>query len=41
MKKIAILFLGFALVFASCSNRKVSRIDPSETPDISGSWNNT
>lgn len=41
MKKIAILFLGFTLVLASCSNRKVSRIDPSETPDISGSWNNT
>ena len=41
MKKISILFLGFTLVLASCSNRKVSRIDPSETPDISGSWNNT
>ena len=41
MKKIAILFLGFTLVLASCSNRKVSRIDPSETPAISGSWNNT
>ncbi len=28
------------LVTASCS-RKVTRIDPSETPDISGKWNNT
>lgn len=28
------------LVTASCSH-KVSRIDPSQTPDISGNWNNT
>lgn len=28
------------LITASCS-RKVSRIDPATTPDISGSWNNT
>ena len=31
------IFLGTLL---SCSH-KVSRIDPTETPDISGSWNNT
>lgn len=29
------------IVTASCSSRQVTRIDPSETPDISGSWNNT
>ena len=28
------------LIFASCSH-KVTRIDPSETPDINGTWNNT
>jgi len=28
------------LIFASCSH-KVSRIDPAETPDINGSWNQT
>ncbi|MFM2359297.1 MAG: hypothetical protein RLY16_1290 [Bacteroidota bacterium] len=30
----------FALFFAACS-RSVTRIDPSETVDISGKWNNT
>ncbi len=35
------LCLSATLFFASCSNRTVTRIDPSETPDISGSWNNT
>ncbi len=28
------------LIFISCSHQ-VTRIDPSETPDINGSWNNT
>ncbi len=35
--------LSFAILFGSllsCSH-KVSRIDPTETPDINGSWNNT
>lgn len=35
---LAIAFTTFTL--ASCSH-KVSRIDPTETPDINGSWNNT
>ncbi|MBC7507633.1 MAG: penicillin-binding protein activator LpoB [Ferruginibacter sp.] len=29
----------FVLITSSCS-RKVTRIDPAETPDISGKWNN-
>lgn len=35
------LCFSATLFLASCSNRQVTRIDPSETPDISGSWNNT
>lgn len=34
------LVVSAMLVFSACSH-KVSRIDPSETPDINGSWNNT
>jgi uncharacterized protein (TIGR02722 family) len=30
-----------ATVLATSCSRKVTRIDPSETPDISGSWNQT
>jgi uncharacterized protein (TIGR02722 family) len=42
MKKIAIAaFVAASLIAASCGNRTVTRIDPTETPDISGSWNNT
>jgi hypothetical protein len=43
MKKIFYIFAAIAIVatISSCANRKVTRIDPSETPDISGSWNNT
>lgn len=43
MKKIFYVFAAFVLVasIASCGNRKVTRIDPNETPDISGKWNNT
>ena len=41
MKRIFTLsIIATTLILASCS-RKVTRIDPSETPDISGSWNNT
>lgn len=41
MKQIFTLFSAIAmLTLASCSH-KVSRIDPAETPDINGSWNNT
>ena len=41
MKSIfTLITLSTFLVFAACSH-KVSRIDPAETPDISGSWNNT
>ncbi len=29
------------LFAAACANRQVTRIDPAETPDISGKWNNT
>lgn len=33
---------AFTLAVTSCNNsRQVTRIDPAETPDISGSWNNT
>lgn len=40
MKSIFTCILASAfLIFGSCSH-KVSRIDPSETPDINGSWNN-
>ena len=43
MKKLFYVFATIVLVatISSCANRKVTRIDPSETPDISGSWNNT
>lgn len=34
------IFAIAVFVFASCSHN-VTRIDPSETPDINGSWNNT
>ena len=41
MKSIFTIFtLALFLGLASCSH-KVSRIDPAETPDINGSWNNT
>ncbi len=41
---LSILFtaaIATTLVLSGCANRKVTRIDPTETPDISGSWNNT
>lgn len=37
---LALATISFSLLTA-CANRKVTRIDPSETADISGSWNNT
>jgi penicillin-binding protein activator len=41
MKKILILATtAFILILSSCAH-KVTRIDPSETPDISGNWNYT
>ena len=41
MKQIFTLAIASAiLIFTSCSHN-VTRIDPSETPDINGSWNNT
>jgi penicillin-binding protein activator len=41
MKQIFTIAAASAvLFFASCAH-KVTRIDPAETPDISGSWNNT
>jgi uncharacterized protein (TIGR02722 family) len=41
MKKIITLCLLASIIIVSSCTRKVTRIDPSETPDISGSWNNT
>ncbi len=42
MKKLFIVSaVTIAAFLSSCANRQVTRIDPSETPDISGSWNNT
>ena len=34
------LTLFFSITIFSCSH-KVTRIEPTETPDINGSWNNT
>lgn len=42
MKRIFIFSaLALTLFVTSCAKRQVTRIDPAETPDISGSWNNT
>ena len=41
MKSIRLVcFFSALILIASCS-RKVTRIDPADTPDISGKWNNT
>lgn len=41
MRSIFTIAIASALlIFTSCSH-KVTRIDPSETPDINGTWNNT
>lgn len=41
MRKILTLSLAAFLLFSACRTRQVTRIDPNETPDINGSWNNT
>ncbi len=41
MKQIFTLLTAIAIFTLSACSHKVSRIDPSETPDINGSWNNT
>ena len=41
MKFIRLICLFSALIIMSSCAHKVSRIDPTETPDISGKWNNT
>jgi penicillin-binding protein activator len=41
MKKITTILAAIALIiFSSCAH-KVTRIDPTDTPDISGNWNYT
>ena len=41
MKQIFTLLTVTTLFFLAACSHKVSRIDPAETPDINGSWNNT
>lgn len=41
MKQIFTLLTAIAIFTLSACSHKVSRIDPAETPDINGSWNNT
>lgn len=43
MKKILIVMIALALtlVFSSCANRKVSRVNSNEVIDLSGRWNDT
>ena len=41
MKNIFTCAFATAFLFISSCSHKVSRIDPAETPDINGSWNNT
>ncbi len=41
MKQLFTLAIGAFLLIATGCSHKVTRIDPSETPDISGTWNNT
>lgn len=40
MKSLLVSALALLMITTSCS-RKVTRIDPADTPDISGKWNNT
>jgi hypothetical protein len=40
-KKSTFLFISAALILISACGRKITRIDPSETSDISGRWNAT
>ncbi len=41
MKKLLVLALGFCLILACGSSRKVYRIEPETTTDLSGKWNDT
>lgn len=41
MKSILTLSISALLLLMVSCSRNVTRIDPAETPDISGSWNNT
>ncbi len=41
MKSIFFCSVAALLLISTSCSRKVTRIDPSETPDISGKWNNT
>lgn len=42
LRKLGVYTLAAALTFGAVScSRQVTRIDPTETKDISGSWNNT
>jgi uncharacterized protein (TIGR02722 family) len=41
MKKLLVLTLGLCLVLACGSSRKVYRIEPETTTDLSGKWNDT
>jgi len=38
---LCVAAISLALFLSNCATRKVKRIDPKSTPDISGSWNNT
>ena len=41
MRSILLCFVAGLLIITTSCSRKVTRIDPSETPDISGKWNYT
>ena len=41
MRLPKIIFLLFVIIMASSCAHKVTRIEPGNTPDISGKWNNT
>lgn len=41
MKSIFLYATAAILLVTSACSRKVTRIDPADTPDISGKWNNT
>ena len=41
MKAIFTLFIAASMILLAACSRKVTRIDPVDTPDISGSWNQT
>lgn len=40
MKRLLLLSTLFSIIIFSSCARKVTRIEPAETPDINGSWNN-